>query len=136
MIWNFSGVFRTLSNAYDELFCKNSYLAHISASTFKIFPEKRPALIKFHLFYLKRDLLLYFQKWNPVLFSPSSKNKEDPPRENFSRERFSYTSRNGGPGKTSYIFSKESFSYILENENSEKTPYISGNIKKLSETKK
>ena len=26
---------------------------------------------------------LYFQKWNPALFSPSSKNKKSPPREKF-----------------------------------------------------
>ena len=37
--------------------------------------------IKKFLYFLKRKLLLYFQK-NPGLFSPSSKNKNNPPREN------------------------------------------------------
>ena len=43
----------------------------------------------------------------------------------FSRESFSYISRNGNPQKTSYILSKESFSYISENEKPEKIIYIS-----------
>ena len=35
------------------------------------------------LYLLKRKLSLYFQKWNPGLYSPSSKNKKDSPSENF-----------------------------------------------------
>ena len=35
-IWNLS-IFRTLSNIYDWAFCKNSYVAHFSASALKIF---------------------------------------------------------------------------------------------------
>ena len=39
----------------------------------------------------------------------------------------SYTSGNRNPKKTFYIFSKESFSYISRNGNLEKIPYILGN---------
>ena len=55
--------------------------------------------------------MLHFGKWNfPV-----------------HPEKISYTSGNGSPEKTSYIFSKESFYYILGNRNLEKIIYISGN---------
>ena len=67
--------------------------------------------IKKFLYFLKRELFLYFQK-NPTLFSPSKKNKNK-----IHPDKLSYTSGNGNPEKTSYIFLKESFSHILENGN-------------------
>ena len=39
-IFKTRNIFRTLSNIYDETFCKNSYLAHFSASGPKTFPCK------------------------------------------------------------------------------------------------
>ena len=38
--------------------------------------------IKKSLYSLKRKLFLYFRKRNPEIFSPGSKNKRTPPREN------------------------------------------------------
>ena len=35
------------------------------------------------LYSLKRNLFLYFRKRNPVLFSPTLRNKRNPPGENF-----------------------------------------------------
>ena len=67
--------------------------------------------IKKFLYFLKRKLSLYFQK-NPTLFSPSTKNKKK-----IHPDKLSYTSGNGNPEKTSYIFLNESFSHILENGN-------------------
>ena len=32
--------------------------------------------LKSLLYFLKRKLFLYFRKWNPAVFSPSSKNKK------------------------------------------------------------
>ena len=52
---------------------------------------------------------LYFQKWNPTLFSPGSKNKKTHLKKISS-------SGNRNPKKP-YIFSKESFSYISGNRN-------------------
>ena len=52
---------------------------------------------KLFLYFLKRKLFLYFRKRNPVLLSPSSNNKRNPPQE------ISYTSGNGNPEKKSYI---------------------------------
>ena len=68
------------------------------------------------------------------LFSPSSKKKKNPPRENFlffgkmelstsnikSFLIFSYISGDENPEKTSYIFLKVNFSYISGNRNPEK----------------
>ena len=39
-----------------------------------------------------------------------------------------YTSGNGSPKNTSYIFSKESFSYILENRNPRKLLIFQGTV--------
>ena len=39
--------------------------------------------IKKILYVFKRKLFVYFHKWNPALFGPRSKNKENQPRENF-----------------------------------------------------
>ena len=39
--------------------------------------------LKNFLYFLKRKFFLYSQKWNPTLFSSNSKNKKNPPRENF-----------------------------------------------------
>ena len=43
----------------------------------KIHPEKisYSLRLKNFLYFFKRKLFLYFCKWNPALFSPSSKNK-------------------------------------------------------------
>ena len=85
--------------------------------------------IKKFLFFLK--LFLYFWKWKPVLFSPSSKiwKKICP-------EKIPYTLGNGKTKKISYIFSKENFSYISR-KGSPKTElsYISGWASKVSKTK-
>ena len=82
-------------------------------------------LTKF-LYFLKRRLFLYVQKWNPALFSPGLKIKKSTPRKT------SYTSENfsGLPKKILMFFSKESCSYISENGNLEenllniKKPFI------------
>ena len=43
-----------------------------------------PALtLKKFLYSLKRKLFLYFQKWTPRLFIPSSKNERNLARDNF-----------------------------------------------------
>ena len=78
-----------------------SHLAHFQVQARKIkkiHPEKNSLyfqkwnflalLLKKFLHFLKRKLFLYSQKWNPALFSPSSKNKKIYPK------------------KTSYIFLK------------------------------
>ena len=38
---------------------------------------------KLFLHFLNRKFFSYFLKWKPALFTPSSKNKRNPPRENF-----------------------------------------------------
>ena len=69
-----------------------------------------PALVfKKFLYFLKRKVFLYFLKWNPALFTRSSKNKRNPPG------KISYTSGKGNPEKISYIFPKESYSYVSGN---------------------
>ena len=52
---------------------------------FFIFQEMKlfSSIFKILLYFLKRKLFLYFRKWNPALFSPSSKNKKNSPRENY-----------------------------------------------------
>ena len=57
--------------------------------------------IRASLYILKRKIFLYFQKWNPELFSPSSKNKKIYPKKT------SYTSGNGNLPKNSYISQKK-----------------------------
>ena len=37
---------------------------------------------KLFLYFLKRNFFLYFRTWNPVIFTPSSKNNVNPPRGN------------------------------------------------------
>ena len=39
--------------------------------------------IKNLLYFLERKFFLYFRKWDSALFSPSSKNKRNPPLRNF-----------------------------------------------------
>ena len=39
--------------------------------------------IKNFLYFLERKFFLYLRKWNPALFTPSSKNKRNSPREHF-----------------------------------------------------
>ena len=60
-------------------------------------------IFKKFLYFFKRKLFLYFRKWNPALFTPSSKNKRNPPREGL----FSYfrkrKPRNGNSTNASYI---------------------------------
>ena len=55
----------------------------IHQNKFFVFPEMEVSRsdIKKFLYFIKRKHLLYFQKWSPVLFSPSSKNKITPPQE-------------------------------------------------------
>ena len=69
---------------------------------------------KFFLYFLKRKLFLYSQKRNPALFTPNSKNKGNPPRENF------LYLKKQKPQEISYIFSKESCSYFSGNRDPEK----------------
>ena len=58
-----SGIFRTVSNICDGIFCKNSSLTHFSASALKKFPQifliffqKKPPEFQ------KTELFLYFKK--------------------------------------------------------------------------
>ena len=76
------------------------------------------------LYFLKRKLFLCFRKWNPALFTPSSKNQRNPPRENLlyfrkrnplknllhflKRKRF-LCSRKREPRKKSLYFRKRNF---------------------------
>ena len=95
--------------------------------------------LKNFLYFLRRNLFLYFWKWNPALFSPSSKNKKIHPEKIyytlllknvlyfFKRKLFVYF-RNRKP-------QKESFSYISGNGNAEKILYISGGTSKAPKTK-
>ena len=53
------------------------------------------------LYFLKRTLSLYSSKWNPALFSPSSKNKK------IWQEKISYTSGNGDPQKLLVLCKKK-----------------------------
>ena len=57
-------------------------------------------IFKTLLYFLKRNLFLYFGKWNPELLIPSSKSKKSSPRK---------------------------YSYIFGNGNFEESLYISGN---------
>ena len=52
---------------------------------FLIFQEMETPKEKFLISQETENLkkLLIFQKWNPALSSPSSKNEKNPPRENF-----------------------------------------------------
>ena len=68
---------------------------------------------KLFLHFLNRKFFSYFLKWKPALFTPSSKNKRNPPRENFLYFR-KQKSR-----KISCVFLEESFSYISRNGKSE-----------------
>ena len=72
----------------------------------KFFPKKnflyfflKKPLGKNFLYFPKRRLFLYFRKWNPALFSLSSRNKKSPLQKN----KNNYALRNGRPQKTSYI---------------------------------
>ena len=49
-----------------------SYLAHFYTQAQKL---KKFNTEKNSLYFLKRKLFLYFRKWNPAIFKPSSKNK-------------------------------------------------------------
>ena len=40
-------------------------------------------ILKKFLYFLKRKLFLYLQKWNPALFSPSSKNNKSHLKKNY-----------------------------------------------------
>ena len=123
-----------------ELSCSNinKILIFLQRTAFLIFSQKKFFLIflktkfrtlsaraqktKNSLYFGKWNFLalilkefIYFQKWNPSLFSPSSKNKKIHP------EKISESSGNGSPVKTSYIFSKKAVLIFQE------TFYISGN---------
>ena len=56
--------------------------------------------IKNFLYFLERKFFLYLRKWNPALFTPSSKNKRNSPREH------SYTLGNGNAEKNFLYFLK------------------------------
>ena len=52
--------------------------------TMKIYPPKKIISIgKWNFLVLIFKKILYFLKWNPALFTPSSKNKRNPPQEIF-----------------------------------------------------
>ena len=72
--------------------------------------------IKKFLYFLKRKFFSYFQNWNPALFSPSSKNKKNPPQEN------SLYFREWKPPKNYLHFIKKSCLYISGKGNPEKIP--------------
>ena len=55
----------------------------VSLKNFLYFFLKKPALKNF-LYFLKRKFFLDFWKWNPALFSLSSKKLKNPPQGNFS----------------------------------------------------
>ena len=67
----------------------------------------------FFLHFINKKLFLYFLKWRPALFTPNSKNKRNPPRENF------LYFRKRKPRKISCVFLKECFCYISGNGNPE-----------------
>ena len=67
--------------------------------------------VSFSYVFSKESFSLYFRKWNPVLSSPSSKNKKVHPEKNF----LYFQKRK--PRNFFYIFPKESFSYISGNRN-------------------
>ena len=118
---------------------RKAFLIFSQKKSFFTFPKTEPCqkIKKDHpkknsLYFRKWNVLaliskeiLYFWKWNHALFRPSSKNKNNPPRENF----LSFRKRK--PLEFSY-FLKKSCSYILEtfyilgNRDPEKTSYISG----------
>ena len=80
------------------------------------------------LYLLKGKVFLYFLKWNLALFTPNSKNKRNPPQENFLRFRKRKPRRN-----FSRFLKRKLFLYLrkrkLRNGNSKKTSYISrGNL--------
>ena len=61
-IFRARGIFRTLSNIYDGTFCKNRYLARLKKSP-NIFGKCNfLALVLNFLYFLKRNLFLYFRK--------------------------------------------------------------------------
>ena len=71
------------------------YLDHFQAQAQKVQPEKNSlyfgkwnflaSISKKLLHLLKGKVFLYFLKWNLALFTPNSKNKRNPPQENFLR---------------------------------------------------
>ena len=94
----------------------------------KFIPPKNSLCIRksnFLTLILKK--FLYFWKWNPALFSPSSKSKNNPPRENFL-----YFSKR----KPRKNFSQERFFYFLGNRNPKtELSYISGGTSRAPKTK-
>ena len=129
------GVLKYVSKFTGKQFCQSLFfnkiaglrLVQFSALDWKIkkiHPEKNSLylrkwnflalILKKFLYFLKRKLFIYFWKWNPAFFSPSSKNKKIHP------ENISHTSGNGNLEKTYHIFSKENFSYISGNGNPKK----------------
>ena len=72
--------------------------------------------IKKFLYFLKRKLFLYFWKCNPALFSKTSKNKKNLPRENL------FYSRKCSRKKAFLIFRK-----TPKSKTPKKIIYISGN---------
>ena len=92
-----------------EIFAKNSYLAHFpdSGPTQKKFIEN--LLQKKFLYFFKRKLFLYSQKWNPPLSSLSTQNFSI---KNLLRKSFLYF-----PKKPLFFWKRKS----------KKDPYIVGN---------
>ena len=78
-------------------------LSHIK--NILIFPQKKTFLIS-----SQKKAFLIFQKWNPALFTLSSKNKRNSPQENFlcfrkrKPEKISYISCVLGKGNPEIFF--------------------------------
>ena len=91
-----TSIFRTLSNIYDEIFCKNSYLAHFLSPSSK---NKKSSYIFF-----------YFRKWNFLALI----------LRNFRKRKFFLYFGKQKPRKNSLYFRKRNFLIFQE------TSYISG----------
>ena len=75
-----------------------------SSSNITKFFWKQNVLVLILINFLIRNLFLYFWKWNLVLFSPSSKNKKNPPQENF--QYFRKRKPPPPPPQNCFVFSK------------------------------
>ena len=110
-----------------------SYLAHFYTQAQKL---KKFNTEKNSLYFLKRKLFLYFRKWNPAIFKPSSKNKIiiiiiiiiHPKEISYTivLKNFLYF-RKWKPSKKLYFLKRMIFLYFGKRKPWKKIPCISGN---------
>ena len=87
-------------------------------------------ILKKFLYFLKRQLVLYFLKKSFSYISGNGSTQFSVQAQKIKEihlRKISYTLGNGNPEKISYIFAKENFSDISWNRNPQKILYISGN---------